>query len=213
MQKKIGIIAAALVLLVIIAFFALKQSSKPSDNIESSQKTESGESLTRGSIANLLTSGKNVNCAMTYPDGKGSGTIYVSGHKMRGDFMVNAEAMGEVKSSMIQDGEYAYMWSDVDKKGTKFKVAGIGTPSPAANSKTESVDVNQEVDLKCSSWGVDSSMFIVPTDVEFTDMSAMMEKVQDQSGAIPSNQNNLCDSIIDPQDKAACVSALSGSGQ
>lgn len=214
MHKKIGIIIAAFILLVIIAFFALNQASKTSSNkIASSEKSESSEPLTRGSIASLLTSGKNVNCTMSYPDGKGAGTIYVSGKKMRGDFTVNVETIGEVKSSMIQDGEYAYMWSDADKKGTKFKVSGIPTPSPTANSSNQSVDLNQEVDLKCSSWGVDPSKFTVPSDVEFTDMSAMMEKVQDQSGAIQNNQSNLCDSITDPQDKAACVSALSGSGQ
>lgn len=193
-----------------MAFNQFSKTSKTSSEINSSQKTESSESLTRGSIANLLTSGKNVNCTMTYPDGKGSGTIYVSGHNMRGDFMVNVEAMGEVKSSMIQDGEYAYMWSDADKKGTKFKVSGLPSPSPAANSQAESVDLNQQVDLKCSAWGVDASKFTVPGDVEFTDMSAIMEKVQGQSGAVQNNQNNICDSITDPQAKAACVSALSG---
>lgn len=216
MQKQVGIVVGAAVILFIIAIIAFNQfskTSKTSSETSSSQKTESSESLTRGSIANLLTSGKNVNCTMNYPDGKGSGTIYVSGKKMRGDFTVNVETIGEVKSSMIQDGEYAYMWSDADKKGTKFKVSGIPAPSPTADSNNQSVDLNQEVDLKCSSWGVDPSKFTVPSDVEFTDMSAMMEKVQDQSGAIQNNQSNLCDSITDPQDKAACVSALSGSGQ
>lgn len=208
MQKKIAVIVGGLILLV-VAFFALKQSSKPSVNIESSPKSESSESLTRSSIASLLTSGKNVNCTMNYPDGKGTGAIYVSGKKMRGDFTVNVESIGEVKSSMIQDGEYAYVWG-ADKKGTKFKISGIPTPSPTANAQNESVDINQEVDLKCSPWGVDASMFTVPSDVEFTDMSTMMEKMQDQSGAIQNNQSNLCDSITDPQDKAACVSAMNG---
>lgn len=211
MPKKTGIIIGAVILMIIITFFAFNQfSNKTTPGISSEEKAVSSDSLTKGSIANLLTSGKNVNCTMTYPDGKGSGIIYVSGKKMRGDFMVNVESLGEVKSSMIQDGEYAYLWSDADKKGTKFKVSGIPTPSPIANSSNQSVDLNQEVDLKCSSWGVDPSKFTVPSDVEFTDMSAMMEKVQDQSGAIQDNQSNLCDSITDPQAKAACVSALSG---
>ena len=145
---------------------------------------------------------------MVYPDGKGSGTIDVSGKKMRGDFNMMVDSTKEYKSSMIQDGEYAYMWSDADKKGTKFKVAGLPSPSPTATSKSSTVDVNQEVDLKCSSWGVDPSKFVVPTDVEFTDMSAMMDKMQEQSGMMKNTQKSACDAISDPQAKAQCVSAL-----
>lgn len=195
-----------------MAFFMI-QKSNPSTSTQTADTAQntSNQSLgdfAKGSIASLLTAGKNVTCSMQYPDGNGSGTVYVTGKKMRGEFTVKTDASKEYQSSMIQDGEYAYMWSDADKKGTKFKVSGIPTPSPATAAKSEAVDINQEVDLKCSTWSVDPSKFIVPADVEFTDLSAIMEKVQEQSGAMKDTQKSACDSIADPEQKAACQSAL-----
>lgn len=213
MQKKAGLVIGAIVIIVVLIAFFMMQKTNPSTSSQSvneTQKVTESESLgsvTKGSIASLLAAGKNVTCAMTYPDGKGSGTIYVSGKKMRGDFTVIMDASKEYKSSMIQDGEYAYMWSDLDKKGTKFKVSGIPTPTPATTPKTDTVDINQEVDMNCSTWGVDPSKFVVPTDVQFTDMSAMMENIQGQ-GTMKDSQKSACDSIADPQAKAACQSAL-----
>lgn len=213
MQKKAGLIIGAIVIGVVLAAFFLMKSSSPSTSSQTADtmQKETGESvgsMAKGSIASLLSAGKNVNCSMKYPDGKGSGTVYVSGKKMRGDFTVMMDATKEYKSSMIQDGEYAYMWSDADKKGTKFKVSGIPTPSPATTAKTDTVDINQEVDLNCSTWGVDPSMFVVPTDVQFTDMSAAMEQMQKQTGTMKDVQKGACDAIADPQAKAACQSAL-----
>lgn len=213
MQKKAGLIIGAIVVIVVLVAFFLMQKSNPStssqtaDTMQNQTNDDTAASMTKGSIASLLTAGKNVTCSMTYPDGKGSGTIYVSGKKMRGDFTM-MDASREYKSSMIQDGEYAYMWSDADKKGTKFKVAGIPSPSPVANAKMDTADINQEVDLNCSTWGVDPSRFVVPTDVEFTDMSSMMEQMQDQSGMMKDADKSACDAISDPQAKAACQSAL-----
>lgn len=184
MQKKAGLIIGAIVIVVVLATFFLTQSSKiskpssqTSDGLQKSEESDSLESMTKGSIAGLLSAGKNVSCTMSYPDGKGSGSVYVSGRKMRGDFTVMIDATQEYKSSMIQDGEYAYTWSDVDKKGTKFKITDIKAPSPVPGTQSQSVDIDKEVDLKCSSLGVDPSKFVVPTDVEFKDMSVMMEKL------------------------------------
>lgn len=213
MQKKAGLLIGSIVIIVVLAAFFMIQKSNPSTSTQTADSAQntSSQSLgdfAKGSIASLLTAGKNVTCSMKYPDGNGSGTIYVTGKKMRGEFTVKMDASKEYQSSMIQDGEYAYMWSDADKKGTKFKVSGIPSSSPAAAAKSEVVDINQEVDLKCSTWNVDSSKFVVPADVEFTDLSAMMEKVQEQSGAMKDAQKSPCDAIADSEQKAACQSAL-----
>lgn len=212
MQKKAGLIIGVIVIAIVLAVFFLMQSMKsPEQKSENSVANGLGE-MTKGSIAGLIAAGKSVNCTMNYPDGQGSGSVYVSGKKVRGDFSVLAEGK-EYKSSMIQDGDYAYLWSDADKKGTKIKVSGLGSGSAptGANSQSQAVNLDQQVDLKCSSEGVDASKFVVPSDVEFTDMSAMMEKVQQQSGQTPGSTSSPCDAITDPQAKASCVSAYSNS--
>lgn len=213
MQKKAGLVIGAIVIIVVLIAFFMMQKTNPSTSSQSAKETqnttksESLGSATKGSIASLLAAGKNVSCTMTNPDGKGTGAIYVSGKKVRGDFTTMTDPSKEFKSSMIQDGEYAYMWSDADKKGTKFKVSAIPTPTPNSASTTDAVDINQEVDMNCSTWTVDPSKFIVPADVQFTDMSAMMEGMQGQ-GTTNNSQKSICDSIADPQAKAACQSSL-----
>ncbi len=215
MPKKAGLIIGAVVIIVVLAAFFMIQKSNPaapSESADSTQK-ESSDSLNnfaKGSIASLLTAGKNVTCSLKYPEGKGTGTVFVSGKKVRGDFTTATDAAKEFKTSMIQDGEYAYIWSDADKKGTKIKVSGLPSPSPVANSKTDTSDINQEVDLSCSTWSADPSKFAVPADVEFTDVSALMEKSQGQLPAGNSTPTSPCDAITDPQNKAACISAMSG---
>lgn len=207
MQKKAGLIIGAVVIAIVLAVFFLMQSlNSPTQNSNSS-KDANLESTSRGSIAGLLAAGKSVNCTMIYPDDGGSGSVYVSGKKMRGDFNVVADGKA-YKSSMIQDGDYMYMWSDADKKGTKFKITAASPSTTAPNTQTQNVDLNKEVDLQCSSEGVDPSKFVLPTDVEFTDMSAIMEKAQEPAGMTGAPSKSACDGITDPEAKASCQSAF-----
>lgn len=204
----IGVIVAIIVIAAGAMFLLPKNSTAPTEDASDiqSQEDSSGGSMTKGSVKSLMGAGKNITCKMTYPDGGGSGTVYVSDKKVRGTFTLvsNGQTM---ESEMLQDGEYGYFWTGA--QGTKFKVdATLPTPTPGSNTKND--DLDKEVDLDCSSWSVDNSKFTVPTDVKFTEISASMMQAPVQSQQMQQNQQSVCNQITDPQDKAACISAMSG---
>lgn len=174
-----------------------------------------GESMTKGSIKGLLGTGKNVMCVIDSGAG-GASTVYVSGNNMRGDFTTVAGST-TTKSHMVQDGDYAYIWTDGATEGSKMNIKAMQESAGNASSSGQSAqdvtaDIDREVDMKCSAWNVDNSKFEVPTNVTFTDLSAMMEKMAPGAGgnAAPKMDSSYCNAIPDAQAKADCISALSG---
>ena len=209
MPKQTGLIVGGLAVLAIIAVVAFTQLGKSkqqeASQVAPQQQTQGEESMTKSSIKSLLGVGKNVTCIISYPEHGSSGTIYVSDNKMRGDFtaLVNDKSMA---SSIIQDGTYMYMWSG--NQGTKMSVEQVMTATPTPSS--QSTDLDAQVDMKCSNTSPDSSKFTPPADVQFTDMSAMMDKMQSgQPGASgsPKMDASYCNQITDAAAKAACIKA------
>ncbi|MEK7581318.1 MAG: hypothetical protein AAB512_03470 [Patescibacteria group bacterium] len=213
MSKQVVIVGGAVVVIAIVAiagFFMMSKLTKSSDEIaqkQDSKSQESGTSVSKSSIKSLLGGGKNVNCKITYPENGGSGNIYVSDKKFRGDFVTSVGGKS-TETHVISDGEFMYSWYGTT--GTKFKVDAVGAPSPAASAQPQSADLDKQVDMDCSSWGVDGSKFTVPTDVKFTDLSEMMKTQQSAptGGAAPATSGkSYCDAISDAQAKAACKSS------
>src|SRR3989344_6201362 len=205
MPKQTLLIAGVIVTVIIIGvagFFLLKKPAQPPQESPTAQQTQQEESQAKGSIKNLLAAGKNQTCTIKYPVGEqmGEGTVYVSGKNLRGDFtMTSAEKTFD--SHMIQDETYMYSWSSLSPQGVKMKIAEL--EKVQASPTTESVDLNQEVDINCSNWNVDSSMFKPPADVTFM-----------ETGTTPSQTQKLdpsiCNQITDPQAKASCLQSLGG---
>lgn len=193
-----------------------KSSSKPSTDVAVTQeKSDSGESTTKGTIQSLLAAGKNVSCTYNTSVDKNvtNGTIYVANKKMRGDFTVKAADVKEMESHMIQDGEFSYFWSTSTPMGTKMKISELPKVSPFPGAQTQTADLNREVDMKCSSWSTDDSKFTPPTAVKFTDITDMM-KIQTTPAPKTGGNSSVspCDQITDPAAKASCVKAITGGG-
>jgi hypothetical protein len=212
-NMMIGIAVVVIAVAGIGAYMAFGRGNKAVTSNTAQSATSSGNSMMQGSIQSLLGAGKNVTCDITYTDGKGSGTIYVSSNKFRGDF--NTTTNGKTyMSHMISDGTTAYVWSDNSTDGTKMNIAETKKmASGSAQTNTQATDLNAKVAMKCSAWAVDNSKLTPPANIKFTDISAMMNKAMTpaggNSGTAP-NASSYCNSITDPQAKAACVSAMSG---
>lgn len=213
MTKQRGIILAVVVILALLGVFALIQMKKPlspageQTAVEQNNSTPvpQQESVTKGSLRSLIAAGKNVNCEINYPDGSTKGTTYVSGNKMRGDFTVKGPDDKEIASHMINDGTYAYIWTDTAKQGTKVKIDAV-KPSVSPNAQTQGADLDSEVDLKCSPWSVDDSKFTVPADIQFSDLSSI---IKNSTGSATSKvDKSVCDQIPDATAKAECIKAL-----
>jgi len=205
MPKSTSLIAGAIVTVIIIGtagFFLLKKPAQTLQESTTTQPTQQGESQTKGSIKNLLAAGKNQTCTIKYPAGEqmGEGTVYVSDKNLRGDFTMTFEEK-TIDSHMIQDETYMYSWSSLSPQGVKMKITEL--EKVQASPTAEYIDLDQEIDINCSPWSVDSSKFTSPADVTFV-----------ETGTIPNQTQKLdksiCDQITDPQAKASCLQSLGG---
>lgn len=217
-MKKTGIVIAAIVILLILAvggMFFLKSSKTPVATTQTA-KPQTTNSL-KGTIVGLLSGGKNVNCQVTYPDSKGTGSVYVSDKKFAGDFTMKGTDGKETTAHMISDGTYMYVWSSGLPMGIKMSLEAA--KNAAQNTQVnQSVNINQEVGLNCSPWAADSSKFTIPSDIKFQDMSQLLKQAQPQAVTTPTTETGTqtgsspCDQITDPTAKEACAKALQGQG-
>lgn len=215
-KNKGLVVAAVLILLVLLAgvgYYMFSKSAKttPSEKTSVTEPKGSSASSITGSLKSLLTGGKTQTCTITYPDNKGSGTIFVADKKFGGTFTVKESNGKDITGYMVSDGTYMYTWSTAATMGIKIKLETA--EKAAGNAETSTTDLNQEVNLNCSPWIVDNSKFAVPTNIQFTDMSNFLPK----TSASPSTKTGTetqgqspCDQIADASAKAACVKALSG---
>src|SRR3989344_4779890 len=209
MLKQLPLIAGGIGVIIVVAVVAFlvmgnKASQTPS---ETPTAVESETDQTNANtIRGLLGLGKNVTCTFENTDDTGntsSGTIYVAGDKMRGDFN-NSGPAGAFEGHMIRDGEYAYSWSTLVPQGTKFKL----DQEDAGEKDEKNVDLDKQVDMYCQSWSVDNSKFSLPDGIEFQDISKAVKQIEEQSEDAQQLQQSACDQITDPQAKAACLQAL-----
>lgn len=218
MNKKIGIIIAAIIVLALIIFFSMRgrdgaeiadeSSSTPA---ASNMEQPKGE---QASLKSLLAMGKSQKC--TYETAGSKGTTYISNGKMRGDFDANLPAGGGSQtavSHMITDGTTSYMWMDGQTTGVKMDFSAMQTnptKGEVNNSGQVNVDPNQNYDFQCSNWRADSSVFTPPASVQFTDMGAMMQG-QMGSGTTQPPTGDLktaaCNNLPEPA-KSQCIAAM-----
>lgn len=208
MNKIIGIIILVVLAAGLIYFFGFQadDASTPEDDAEA---VTGGESY-RGNLLALMSRGGNTRCSW---EGESEGvvsrgTVYVAGSsQIRADY--ESQMDGEMTTGhLIRSGDMVYVWSADMEQG--FQMAFDeerffgGTDTTA---ETPAVDPNQEYDYECSSWNPDQAMFTPPSDVEFVDMSAMMDSAIDAMGGAGA-MCAQCDAITDPNAKVQCRAAL-----
>lgn len=123
-----------------------------------------------GSVNDLIARGGDYECSFTHSTdvSDSTGTVFISGKKMRGDFNSTTKLAANIKmeSHMISDGEFMYNWSSAMPTG--FKVAITKNESSTSTSGSQGLDYNQKLDYDCKAWMVDASKFVVPTEIKFT---------------------------------------------
>jgi len=213
MNRQTAIVTAIVVVLAVIGVVALLQLNRGESQTQQTVTQQEEQQLpessaNKGTIQSLLKQGKNVTCSISYPEGSGSGTVYVAGTKVRGDFTTKVDNK-ELMSHMINENNTAYVWTDASNQGTKITI-DPNQPIPSAPAGApQSADLNKEVDMNCKNWSVDNSKFTVPTNVTFTDMSELLKKVQGTgTGPMPKLDASICDQITDASAKAACLKSL-----
>ncbi|MDQ5883555.1 MAG: hypothetical protein QG654_469 [Patescibacteria group bacterium] len=158
--------------------FLIFSSNKKDENLspstnesvaESQEKEETKDFSEKTSLARLMEKGGDYQCTFTHETqaGDSSGTVYISGKKIRGDFVSKVSIaglpdIGDVKTFMISDGESVYTWSSMTSDGYKAPIN-----KDVTSQDSSGVPTNQELDYKCIGWKVDQSKFSLPTNITF----------------------------------------------
>lgn len=212
---KKGLLAAivGIVLAAGVGFLVMnmRKSAPPSPTSTDTLTNDKGNSMVqKSSLRALMGSGKNQMC--TYTDESGnSGTMYLSGSKVRSDF--KSTVNGTVTAShMFTDGTSMYMWSEGAESGMMMALNQTGQAQPGSEGQ-KSVDVDTQVDYSCSPWTVDSSVLTYPSNLEFTDFSAMVAPtgiMMDGDTPVSSDKETQCAACGNlPEEAAAqCRQAL-----
>lgn len=176
------------------------------DSTENTQTKVSEETTENSSFNQLLARGDNAKCTYDYTDENGNrsyGTAYFAREKMFGDF-TNITADGTTyQANMIRDGDTQYVWEKDSREGYKTNVSQ--SVEETQKEQSETIDPDQNYEFKCVSWSVDNSMFEVPGDVTFVNLSEQLKQVQQQTQKAV---ESACAQISDPTARAACEAAL-----
>ncbi|MFA5961316.1 MAG: hypothetical protein WC848_01365 [Parcubacteria group bacterium] len=189
----------------------------PTD-VQTEKKDDTG-GLFSGSIKDLLAKGSNMQCAWSSTDesGKVSGTVYVSGDKFFQDFSTTQVELGEIKSYLLNDGEWIYQWNSMSKMGTKMKTSEVEKMAEDVQKNSpvdtnikpneegrRNIDLNDKVDYNCQKWNVDASKFVLPADIQFNDFSQMLNNLPKAGSQKPTDVCQMCGSLP-AEAKAACL--------
>lgn len=146
-----------------------QSSSDVEANVETSTETNN---LFNGSMNDLIARGGDYKCTFdqTNDYSDSSGTVYISGKSIRGDFQsLEKVSNTNVESHMISDGEFSYVWSSVMPTGFKMKVVEDNSQDDSS-AQTGQFDYNQKLNYDCQAWPVDQSQFSLPDGIQFTEL-------------------------------------------
>lgn len=151
------------------------------------------------SLKQLLQMGIPQRCAFKQSGMYASeGLVMISGGKVRGDFQSAVDGQAQA-THLIVDGNTSYLW--VEGQNTGFKTTFDSNVADDLKENTpdtfaQSFDANANLDYKCSPWTVDNSVFVLPSNVSFTDLNSQL-----------SSQCGMCESLTGDS-KTQCLTAL-----
>jgi hypothetical protein len=144
----------------------------PSENASSTPVAPDNDTF-NGSITDLAKRGGDYECTFVQTNdmSDSTGTVFISGKKMRGDFKTTVKAVSgmNVESHMISDGEFMYNWSSMLPTGFKIAITE-STNATSTPSGSQNFDYNQKLDYKCKAWMADSTKFELPASIKFTEI-------------------------------------------
>lgn len=187
-MKKIITLLIIVLLIIGVAIYAFMASQKnavteigPGAVRPATEGTEQpAENDALKSLKELVSQGIPQRCTFDYQDpdsGKNTGTMFISGNKLRGDFMIKDEEGNVTNGGMITDDAYLYTWDNDTKEGFKMALtADIKAESEEIrNNPSKVFDMDKKANYNCGPWVVQDGIFNPPQDVKFADFSEMMK--------------------------------------
>lgn len=189
--QKIIILSLAVLAIGAGVWYLTKEPVTPAAtvNTDNSLATSQEETLDdnfsgTGSLAAIMASGGSFRCDFSSQDEESAstGTFYFNDGRYRVDVDVTMDGT-LTESHMINDSATTYAWSETPDGMMGMMFANVEYEDVPYDSSTDSnpqpVDVDESVDYNCIRASVDSALFVPPSDVEFTDMNAMMDNMME----------------------------------
>lgn len=202
-------------------FFTQNQSEsvetdETNTNQTANQNTNNTSESHSGTLSSLLRLGQNYTCTYDTIDSAGNvtnGTVYVaaSGDKFSGSFNVSQLGEDDVTTYVIRDGTYNYMWTSASVDGYKTRIEGNETQffgGDSAGNTSTGISEDDTYNFDCRPWTVDDTRFVPPTTIDFVDLSAQIEEMQEQVQDTLQAQCTTCEQIPDATARAACLQNL-----
>jgi len=225
----IGLVVVGAVVIVGVALIGNKANDNQNGgggnvavNGEQQESTSEKEVLTKGKTLKDAMNGDlgdNVKCEVSYVVGDNNrldGVTYISGRRIRVDYVLKDEVSGQKDLHMISDGEYGYVWGDSflgeTMQGSKFKLNMDESEEESETPENaEMIDYDVPV-ISCEPWNPDADLFKIPGDVDFIDMEEMQENmnqsVENMGAGSPGMMNcDFCKQLPEDQ-KASCLESM-----
>ncbi len=123
----------------------------------------------KGTIAEVSALKKDLKCsiATTESSPERTGMMYVTGKKVRGDF-ISAVGGRKIYTAMINDGTQIFAWTVAAKTGLVVPVKSSTSESLVSHGGISS---NTSFEYECAAWTPHSKFFVPPQIVVFLDTS------------------------------------------
>lgn len=185
MKKLLLLGSAALILAACTPKDQPQETTAPApDQTTSEQASEFSK------VAMAIQAGQSASCQITNTETGEAMDYKIKGKKMKMTGMTSPDAAQS--TAMLMDGEFIYTWNEADKKGVKMQLPSEEDMAELSQQGMTMPDLSQEAEkekyendgysVNCTVTSVDESEFVPPTDVAFTDMSALMDNAMKMMG-------------------------------
>lgn len=144
-------------------------------------------------LVDALLGNDTMMCA--YSDENGEMVVWAKSGKIRSEGS-SFGVQGNQKGGMINDGEYLYIWQDGDKTGIKYKLSVFENEESTDTAPPSEIDpeawaesIQGKYEYSCNAVNEGESIFTPPTDVEFQDMTDLLEKAEEFSQTFSENDS------------------------
>jgi len=171
MDKKV-LAALVVIIILVVGFFVLKSNkniAKMPGTVQKNPVTQqaSQETLT-GKIQDLILAGKSIKCHYE-KDSQNSADVFINGKDFYGEFT----NQGKISHMVFKDS-CSWIWSDGQAQGVK--VCNALTPSSSPADAFKNAGNIPNVNYSCQPASGFSDKFVLPTTVQFMDVSSFMKK-------------------------------------
>jgi hypothetical protein len=208
--------------LIIISLFAVVLSActtsssdnqTQSQNMVQDQKQLQESQTVSGTIKDLMGLDQAVKCTFENPDGQGRGTVYAQGSKAKTEIEIDMDGQ-KISMNTLVDGEWMYQWGNSMMGNTKMNIKEMEKlgeqyqeQNRERNQEPEQVqNYNQELNYNCSPWNGDSSVFSLPSGVEFTDTTKQLTDTINNAENMKQDLCKMCESLPG-EAKTECLSS------